>query len=51
MDWIDLDQDKDQWRALINTAINLWEILGVAARLAASQEGRTCMELAVQHSH
>jgi hypothetical protein len=23
MDWIDLAQDWDQWRALVNTAINL----------------------------
>jgi hypothetical protein len=23
MDWIDLDQDRDQWRALLNTAMNL----------------------------
>jgi hypothetical protein len=23
MDWIDLDQDKDQWRALLNMIINL----------------------------
>jgi hypothetical protein len=22
MDWIDLDQDKDQWRALVNTVMN-----------------------------
>jgi hypothetical protein len=22
--WIDLAQDKDQWRALVNTAMNLW---------------------------
>jgi hypothetical protein len=23
MDWIDLTQDRDQWRALVNTAMNL----------------------------
>jgi hypothetical protein len=23
MDWIDLDQDMDQWRALVNTVMNL----------------------------
>jgi hypothetical protein len=23
IDWIDLAQDKDQWRALVNTAMNL----------------------------
>jgi hypothetical protein len=24
MDWIDLAQDRDQWRALVNMAMNLW---------------------------
>jgi hypothetical protein len=24
VDWIDLVQDKDQWRALVNTVTNLW---------------------------
>jgi hypothetical protein len=24
MDWIDLAQDMDQWRALMNTVIDLW---------------------------
>jgi hypothetical protein len=24
MDWIDVDQDKDQWWALSDTIINLW---------------------------
>jgi hypothetical protein len=24
MDWMNLAQDKDQWRALVNTEMNLW---------------------------
>jgi hypothetical protein len=24
MDWIDLAQNRNWWRALVNTAINLW---------------------------
>jgi hypothetical protein len=24
MDWIDQAQDRDQWRALVNTVMNLW---------------------------
>jgi hypothetical protein len=24
MDWIDLAQNRDQWRALVNTVMNIW---------------------------
>jgi hypothetical protein len=24
MNWINLAQDRDQWRALVNTVMNLW---------------------------
>jgi hypothetical protein len=24
MDWIDLAQDKDQWRGLVDTVVNVW---------------------------
>jgi hypothetical protein len=24
MDWIDVAQDKDQWRAFVNTIMDLW---------------------------
>jgi len=24
MDWIDLAQDKDRWRVLVNVVINIW---------------------------
>jgi hypothetical protein len=24
MDWIGLDQDRNQWKVLVNTVMNLW---------------------------
>jgi hypothetical protein len=44
MDWIDLAQDTDQWRALVNTVMNLRVQQNVAKflssyRIGGSQEG------------
>jgi hypothetical protein len=45
MDWIDLAQGRDQWRALVHMVMNLrvplngGKYLSLAAELAASQEG------------
>jgi hypothetical protein len=49
-DWIDLAQDRDQWRALVNTAMHFGfhKLEGnsqVAAQLAASEEGLNSMNL------
>jgi hypothetical protein len=48
--WIDLAQDRDQWRSLVNTVMKLRfrKILGnslVPERLAAPKEGFNSMEI------
>jgi hypothetical protein len=39
MDWINLAQDRDQWRALVNLVMNMHISSSVAAQMVASQEG------------
>jgi hypothetical protein len=45
MGWIDLAQDKGQWKALVNTVINLRIPYNDGKFLAASREGLNPMEL------
>jgi hypothetical protein len=50
MDWIDLAEDRDQWKALVNTVMNLRvpQNFGKflrAVRLVASQKWLSSMEL------
>jgi hypothetical protein len=50
MDWIEMVQDRDQWRALVNTVMKLRVTYNVgkflsSCILAASQEGIGFMKL------
>ena len=44
MDWIGLAQDRDRWRTLVSTVMNLRGISSLAANQLASQEGLITME-------
>jgi hypothetical protein len=39
MDWIDLAKDRDQWRALLNTVMNLRVPLNVGKFLSGCKTG------------
>jgi hypothetical protein len=39
MNWIDLAQDRDQWRALVNPVMNLWVPYNVAKFLSSCTTG------------
>jgi hypothetical protein len=39
MDWIDVAQNRDQWRALVNTVLNLRLIKNVAKFLRSCTTG------------
>jgi hypothetical protein len=39
MDWTDVAQDRDQWRALVNTVMNLWVPKNVGEFLSGCATG------------
>lgn len=48
MDWGDLAEGREQWRALVSTVINCRKMLGyywLAAQLSAFQEGLSSINI------
>jgi hypothetical protein len=46
MDWIDLAEDRDRWRALVNTVMNLATLpLGKSQKCSTEQEAGWFLEL------
>jgi hypothetical protein len=46
MDWINVAQDRHQWRVLVNTVMSLRALQNIVAEhVSASQEGLSSVEL------